>query len=103
MGADGAGNGLTWAAQVESEQLLYQNASELTPAHHKVAAQGLVQLYPGMETSKAQSLNSQILCMIMEYHLSCLCWGPTYTSPVLPELADDLLPSIDEYLEGGDF
>ena len=28
--------------------------------------------YPGMESGEAKSLNSQVLCMILEYHLTCL-------------------------------
>ena len=87
----------------KAAQQFYQSAGELTPAHHNVAAQGLVQLYPGMELGKAKSLNNQILCMISEYHLICFSQGSTSTSPVLPEAAEDLLPPMDEYLVGGNF
>ena len=33
----------------------------------------------------------------------CLSRGPSYISPVLPEAAKNLLPSMEEYLAGGDF
>ena len=41
--------------------------------------------------------------MISEYHLMCLSQGPSYVSPVLLEAAKNLLPSMEEYLAGGDF
>ena len=41
--------------------------------------------------------------MISEYHLTCLSQGPSYVSPVLPEAAKNLLPSMEEYMAGGDF
>ena len=50
-----------------------------------------------------KSLNNMVLCMISEYHLTCLSQGPTYVSPVLPEVAKNLLPSMEEYMAGGDF
>ena len=56
----------------EVVQQLYQHAGELTPAHHDVAAQGMSHHYPDMELGKAKSLNNQVLCMISEYHLTCL-------------------------------
>ena len=33
----------------------------------------------------------------------CLSQGPSYVSPVLPEAAKNLLPSMKEYMAGGDF
>ena len=56
----------------EAVQQLYRHAGELTPAHHDVAAQGMACHYPDMEPRKAKSLNNQVLCMISEYHLTCL-------------------------------
>ena len=41
--------------------------------------------------------------MILEYHLTCLNQGPSYISPVLLEAAKNLLPSMEEYMAGGDF
>ena len=40
--------------------------------------------------------------MISEYHLMCLSQGPSYISLVLPEAAKNLLPSMEEYMAGGD-
>ena len=84
----------------EAVQQLYRHADELTPACHDVAAQGMARHYPGMESGEAKSLNNQVLCMISEYHLTCLSQGSSCISPVLPEAAKDLLPPIEEYLAG---
>ena len=80
----------------EVVQQLYWHAGELTPARHDVAAQGMAHHYPGMESGEAKSLNNQVLCMISEYHLTCLSQGSSCISPVLLEAAKDLLPPVEE-------
>ena len=87
----------------EAVQQLYQHAGECTPAHHDVAAQGMASHHPDLESGTAKSLNNEVLCMISEYHLTSLSQGPSYVSPVLPEAAKNLLPSMEEYMAGGDF
>ena len=87
----------------EAVQQLYWHAGELTPACHDVAAQGMACHYPGMESGEAKSLNNQVLCMISEYHLTCLSQGSSCISPVLLEAAKDLLPPIEEYLADDSF
>ena len=87
----------------EAIQQLYRHAGECTPAHHDVAAQGMASHHPDLELGSVKSLNNQVLCMISEYHLTCLSRGPSYISLVLPEAAKNLLPSMEEYLAGSDF
>ena len=87
----------------EAVQQLYQHAGEHTPAHNDVAAQGMACHHPDMESGVAKSLNNQVLCMISEYHLTCLSQGPSYVSPVLLEAAKDLLPPVEEYMADGGF
>ena len=87
----------------EVVQQLYWHAGELTPAHHDVAAQGMARHHPDMESGEAKSLNNQVLCMILEYHLTCLSQGSSCISPVLLEAAKDLLPPIEEYMADGGF
>ena len=87
----------------EAVQQLYQHAGECALAHHDLAAQGMAHHRPDLESGMAKSLNNQVLCIISEYHLTCLSQGPSYISPVLPEAAKNLLPSMEEYLAGGDF
>ena len=50
-----------------------------------------------------KSLNNMVLCMISEYHLTCLSQGPSYVSPVLLEAVKNLLPPLEEYRAGSDF
>ena len=87
----------------EAVQQLYWHAGERTPVRHDVAAQGMASHNPDLESGMAKSLNNQVLCMISEYHLTCLSQGPSYISLVLPEAAKNLLPSMEEYLAGDDF
>ena len=87
----------------EAIQQLYRHAGEHAPARHDVAAQGMASHHPDLEVGTTKSLNNMVLCMISEYHLTCLSQGPSYVSPVLPEAAKNLLPSIEEYRAGGDF
>ena len=87
----------------EAVQQLYQHADEHTPARHDVAAQGMASHHPDLESGMAKSLNNQVLCTILEYHLMCLSQGLSYISPVLLEAAKNLLPSMEEYMAGDDF
>ena len=86
-----------------SVQQLYQHAGEQPQACHNVAAQGLTHQYPDMELREARSLSNQVLCMIAEYHLTGLTQGSSSISLVLPEVATDLLPPVQDYLPGGEF
>ena len=86
-----------------SAQQLYQHAGEQPWAHHNVAAQGITHLHLEVEPHEARSLGNQVLCMIAEYHLTGSAQGSSSFSPVLPEVARDLLPPIEDYVAGGMF
>ena len=86
-----------------SVQQLYQHAGEQPRAHQDVAARGMTHQYLDMEPCEAKSLSNQVLCMIAEYHLTGLSQGSSSISPVLLEVAQDLLPPIEDYLAGGEF
>ena len=87
----------------EEVQQLFWHAGEHTLTCHNVPAQGMAHHHPDMELGAARSLNNQVLCIILEYHLTCLSQGPSYISPVLPEAAKDLLPPIEGYMADGGF
>ena len=59
----------------EAIQQLYHHAGECAPAHHDVAAQGMATHHPDLEAGMTKSLNNMVLCMISEYHLTCLSQG----------------------------
>ena len=87
----------------EAVQQLYHHSGELTPVRHDVAAQGMATHHPDLEAGATKSLNDMVLCMISEYHLTCLSQGLSYISPVLPETVRNLLPPLEDYRAGGDF
>ena len=91
------------AERCASVQQLYQHAGEQPRACHNVAALGITHQYPDMELCEGRSLSNQVLCMIVEYHLTGLAQGSSSISPVLPEAAKDLLLPVEDYLAGGEF
>ena len=86
-----------------SAQQLYQHTGEQPWACHNVATQGITHLHPELLPHKARSLSNQVLCMIAEYHLTGSAQGSSSLSPVLPEVARDLLPPVEDYVAGGTF
>ena len=90
------------AGRCASVQQLYQHAGEQPRACHNVATQGMTHQYPDMEPCDARSLSNQVLCMIAEYHLTGLAQGSSSISPVLPEVAKNLLLPVEDYLAGGE-
>ena len=86
-----------------SVQQLYQHVGVQQRAHQDVATQGITHQYPDMEPPEAKSLSNQVLCMIADYHLTGLAQGSFSISLVLPEVAQDLLPPVEDYLAGGEF
>ena len=86
-----------------SAQQLYQHAGEQPRACHNVATLGITHLHPELLPLEARSLGNQVLCMIAEYHLTGSAQGSSSPSPVLSEVARDLLPPIEDYVVGGTF
>ena len=86
-----------------SVQQLYQHSGEQPQAHLDVATWGITHQYPDIEPHEAKSLGNQVLCMIAEYHLTSLTQGSSSISLVLLEVAQDLLPPVEDYLAGGEF
>ena len=86
-----------------SVQQLYQHAGEQPRACHNVAALGITHLHLELEPHEVRSLGNQVLCMIAEYHLTGITQGSSSISMVLPEVAKDLLPPVEDYVAGGEF
>ena len=86
-----------------SVQQLYEHAGQQPPAHHNVATVGITHLHLEVMPHVARSLGNQVLCMIAEYHLTGNAQGSPSLSPVLQEVAEDLLPHIENYIRGGAF
>ena len=86
-----------------SIQQLYVNAGQQPPAPHNVATVGILCLHLEVLPCIARSIGNQVLCMIAEYHLTSQVQGTPNLSPILPEVAGHLLPSVEDYVGGGDF
>ena len=86
-----------------SAQQLYRHAGQQPPAHHNVATVGITHLHLEMLPHEARSLGNQVLCMIAEYHLTSNAQGTSNISPVLLEVARNLLPPVEDYVAGGTF
>ena len=86
-----------------SAHQLYQHAGEQPWAHHNVATLGITHLHLELLPREARSLDNQVLCMVAEYHLTGSVQGSLSLSPVLPEVARDLLPPVEDYVAGGAF
>ena len=86
-----------------SAQELYRHAGQQPLAHHNVATMGITHLHLKVLPHEARSLGNQVLCMIAEYHLTSNAQGSLSLSLVLPEVARDLLPPVEDYVGGGAF
>ena len=86
-----------------STQQLYRHAGQQPLARHNVVTMGITHLHPEVLPHEARSLGNQVLCMIAEYHLTSNTQGSSSLRPVLPEVARDLLPPIEDYVGGGAF
>ena len=86
-----------------SAQEIYRHSGQQLPARHNVATKGIIHLHPEVLPQDARSLGNQVLCMIAEYHLASHAQGSLSLSPVLPEAATELLPSVDKYIGGVGF
>ena len=89
------------AGRHASVQQLYVNAGQQPPAPHNVATVGILCLHPEVLPHVTRSIGNQVLCMIAEYHLNSQVQGMLNLSLVLPEVAEHLLPPIEDYMGGG--
>ena len=86
-----------------STQEIYRHLGQQLPAHHNAATMAITYLHPEVLPRDARSLENQVLCMIVEYHLASHAQGSLSLSPVLPEAWTELLPPLDKYTGGEGF
>ena len=77
---------------------LYAHAAEQPVTHHNVAGSGIMHLHPEMLPQNARHLGNQVACMIAEYHLTSSAQGTLSLSPIIPQEAAALLPSLKNYI-----
>ena len=79
---------------------LYEHVAEQPVTHHNVTGRGIMHLHPEMLPQKARHHGNQVTCMIAEYHLTSSARGPSSLSPIIPEEAAALLPTLKNYVPG---
>ena len=77
---------------------LYAHVAEQPVADHNVAGSVIMHLHPEMLLQNARCLGNQVVCMIVEYHLTASARGLLSLSPIIPQEAAALLPALKNYV-----
>ena len=64
---------------------------------HNITSEALWAYYSGVDPQTLKMWACQILCMISEYHMTCVTRGSPVTSPILPREIEDWLPPLTDY------
>ena len=62
-----------------------------------ITSEALQAYYSGVDPKTLKTWACQILCMISEYHMSCMTRGSPVTSLILPGELEDRLPPLTDY------
>ena len=89
--------------RLTSVERLYEFAGEQPSPQDDVAGRSIRHLHPEILPQDARRLRNQVSCMIAEYHLMSSARVSTTLSPVLPEAAKLLLPTIKMYVSNISF
>ena len=89
--------------RLASVERLYEYAGEQPPPQDDVAGRAIRHLHPEILPRDARRLGNQVVCMIAEYHLTSSARVSAILSPVLPEAAKLLLPTIKMYVSNVSF
>ena len=82
---------------------LYEHAGEQPPPRDDVAGRGIRHLHPEILPRDARCLGNQVVCMIVEYHLTSSARVLSTLCLVLLEAAKLLLPALKTYVPGISF
>ena len=77
---------------------LYDHAAEQPPPQDGIDGEAVRHLHSHMLPRDARCLGNQVVCMIAEYHLTSSSRVTSTESPILPEAAKPLLPSLKFYV-----
>ena len=77
---------------------LYDPAAEQPPPLDGVAGEAIRHLHTHMLPQDARHLGNQVVCMIVEYHLTSSARVSSTQSPILLEAAKPLLPNLKLYV-----
>ena len=77
---------------------IYGQVVRKQPPEFNIFLRGLQAYYTRVDSSTLDTWACQTLCMVAEYHLDCVTWGSTVTSPILPGELKEHLPPLANYL-----
>ena len=80
---------------------IYEHVAGQEPLQKHLTSRAISAYYPNFTPAAAKTVASQVLCMIVEYHLACATRGSITTSPILPEAVEPYLPPLVDYTHPG--
>ena len=84
-------------AREEAMGTIHEHAKGLEPSQRNIASRAISASYPDFSPAAVNGVVSQVLCMISEYHLTCVTRGSATMSPILPEAVESYLPLLEKY------
>ena len=73
----------------------------LEPSQKNIVSRAISAYYPDFTLATVKGVESQVHCMLAEYHLACATRGSTTTSLILPEAVEQYLPPLVDYAHPG--
>ena len=92
-------------AQVRQEAVsqIYWHVDGKDLPPRNITSEALRAYYSGVDPQTLNMWACQILCMISEYHMTCVTRGSPVTSPILPSELEDWLPPLTDYASPEDW
>ena len=88
---------MTAQARQEAIGQIYNCVDGKDPPPHKFAFEALQAYYSGVDPQILKTWACQILCMISEYHMTCMTRGYPVTSSMLSGVIEERLPPLTDY------
>ena len=85
----------------EAMSAIYEHVVGQEPPQKNIASWAISAHYPNFTPTAVKTVVSQVLCMISEYHLTCVTRGSSTTSPILPKAVEQYLPPLVDYTHPG--
>ena len=85
----------------EAMSAIYEHVVGQEPPQKNISSQVISTYYPNFTPTAVNTVVSQVLCMIAEYHLACATRGSMTTSPILSEAVEQYLPPLVDYAHPG--
>ena len=76
---------------------IYESVASKNPPPANITSEAIQAYYKGIEAQTVKTWACQVLCMIAEYHMTCVTRGAPVTSPILPGIIEDKLPPLASY------